>query len=195
MVNTFVDSLRNVNDWGLSDVMLPFLLIFTIMFAILQKTNILGKEKKNFNLVVALVIGLSVVIPHVTNSYPPGADVVQMMNNALPNVSIVIVAIVMFLILIGLLGGEAKWMGGSLSGWIVILSGILVFFIFGRSAGWFETLPRWLNWLDDSQTQALIIVILIFGILIWFITKEDKPDKKGFKLFSDLGDMFGGKGK
>jgi hypothetical protein len=193
MGNTLVDGLRSLEDIGLTDVLLPFLLIFTIIFAILQKTNILGKEKKNWNIIIALVIALSVVIPHVTNSYPADGDVVDIINKSLPNVSLVIVAIVMFLILIGLLGGEAKWLGGSISGWIAILSAVLVFFIFGRAAGWFETLPDWLRWLDDSETQALVIVILIFGIIIWFITKEEKKDEKRFKLFSDIGDFFGGK--
>ncbi|MFH0978136.1 MAG: hypothetical protein V1837_02420 [Candidatus Woesearchaeota archaeon] len=190
---SFQEALQNLEDLGLSDVLLPFLLVFTIIFAVLQKTNILGKDKRNWNIIVALVISLSVVIPHVTGTYPADGDIVTIMNHSLPNVSIVIVAIVMFLILIGLLGGEAKWMGGSLSGWIVILSAILVFFIFGRSAGWFETLPNWLQWLDNSETQALIIVILVFGIIIWFITKDDKKEGPRTKFMSDIGDFFKGK--
>lgn len=191
----FTELMRTLEYWGLTDALLPFLLIFTIIFAVLQKTHILGEGRKNFNVVVALVIALSVVIPHVTNSYPADADVVEIMNNALPNVSIVLVAIIMVLILIGLLGGEARWMGGSLSGWIAIISFLIVIFIFGRSAGWFETLPRWLWWLDDPNTQALVIIILIFGIIIWFITKEDKAEKTGFlkRAMEDLGDFFKGK--
>jgi hypothetical protein len=195
MARYFVDTLRNVEEWGLTDVLLPFLLIFTIMFAILQKTNILGKEKRNWNTIIALIIALLFVIPHITNSYPAGRDLVDIINTALPNVSIVIVAIVMFLILIGLLGGEASWMGGTLSGWIAIIAAALVFIIFGRAAGWFArgTWPRWLWWLDDSQTQALIIVILVFGVIIWFITKGERKEGPRFKFLSDIGDFFKGK--
>ncbi|GAG35226.1 unnamed protein product, partial [marine sediment metagenome] len=55
--------IRVLESWGLTDVLLPFLLIFVVMFAILQKTRILGEDKKRFNMVIALVIGLMVVIP------------------------------------------------------------------------------------------------------------------------------------
>jgi hypothetical protein len=191
----FTQFIQTLENYGLTDVLLPFLLIFTIIFAVLQKTHILGEGRKNFNVVVALVISLSVVIPHVTNSYPPDADVVEIMNNALPNVSIIIVAIIMVLILIGLMGGEARWMGGSLSGWIAIISFLIVIFIFGRAAGWFETLPRWLWWLDDPNTQALVVIILIFGIIIWFITSDtesEKVSKLGGAL-QKFGDFFKGK--
>ena len=49
---------------GIYDVILPFLLVFTIIFAILEKTKVLGTEtiegkrytKKNINAMVAFVI-------------------------------------------------------------------------------------------------------------------------------------------
>ena len=185
--------------WGLTDVILPFILIFTVVFAIMQKVKPLGPEghNKQFNVVIALVMGCAVVIPHVLGYYPPDADVVNIINAALPQVSIVLVAILMVLLIVGLFGGKAEWGGSTLSGWIAFLAFALVVFIFGRSAGWFEYLPTWLYWLDNPDTQAMLIVIAIFAIIIWLITKEDKPkgeagtmDKfaDGFKnLFSGTG--------
>jgi len=52
---------------GIYDVVLPFLLTFTIIFAILEKTKVLGtfgKEKdskKNLNAMVAFVMGFLVI--------------------------------------------------------------------------------------------------------------------------------------
>ena len=196
MARYFVDALRNLEEWGLSDVLLPFLLIFTILFAVLQRTNILGKNKRNWNTMVALTISLIVIVPHIMGTYPANRDPIEIINHALPNVSIVIVAIVMFLILIGLLGGDIAWPGGRISGWIAILSAALILLIFGRAAGWYERWPRWLGWMDDSQTQALVVVILVFGIIIWFITKDETKEGPKWKLFSDIGDFFrGGSGK
>ena len=43
------------------EVLLPFLLVFTVVFAILQKTSILGKGKKQIDAIVSLVVGLIVV--------------------------------------------------------------------------------------------------------------------------------------
>lgn len=42
----------------LTNVILPFLLIFVVVFAILERTELLGKGKKSANLLVALIIGI-----------------------------------------------------------------------------------------------------------------------------------------
>ena len=40
---------RILERWGVVDVLLPFLLIFTIIFADMEKSKILGEEKRNLN--------------------------------------------------------------------------------------------------------------------------------------------------
>ena len=66
---TLYDTFQNLQQMGFYDYILPFLLIFTIIFAILEKTRIFGTEpgttnepRKNINLVVALIIGLIVMV-------------------------------------------------------------------------------------------------------------------------------------
>lgn len=189
---TFTQLFRTLEYYGLSDALLPFLLIFTIIFAMLQKTRILGAGKKNFNVMVALIIAAMVVIPHITRSYPTRYDLVEILNSALPNVSILIIAIVMGLLLIGLLGGEARWMGGSLSGIIAILAFAAIIYIFGGAAGWWRNVFfRW--W--DRDVVTLVVVILVFAIVIWYITKEEEPAQQAsrFKSFlEEFGKTFGG---
>lgn len=189
----FEDFILRLDQWGVADVLLPFILIFTIVFAIMQKTEILGKDKKNINVMIALVMGLAVVFPHVLRMYPSQSDPVDIINRALPNVSIILVAIVMLLLLIGLLGGEIKWLGTSISGWIAIISLIIIVWIFARASGWQSgRLPRWLSWLDNPDTQAMIIILLVFGIIVWFITKDDTQKKSNFlgTAMENIGQMF-----
>jgi hypothetical protein len=180
----------NLEAWGFTDVLLPFILIFTIVFATLQKTKILGEGKKQYNVVVSLVMAAAAIFPHITGSYIEliGFDPVVVINQSLPQVSIILVAIIMMLLIIGVFGNEVDFAGTSLSGWIVILAFIAVLLIFGSAVGWFY-LPDWLYFLQDPEIQSLVIMILVFGIIIWFITKEDKPDQKGFlgKLFEEAG--------
>jgi len=180
---------RILDSWGLTDVMLPFLLIFVVIFALLAKTKVLGEDKKKYNLVVALVIGLLVVIPHVLDAYPEGADVVEIMNTALPQVSIIAVAVIMLLILIGLFGGESKWMGSSLSGWIAIVSFIIILIIFGGAAGWWG---NW-SWFDDFfgvETVAIIVMILVFAIIVWWITRGEAKAEQA-NVLSNIGEWVG----
>jgi len=186
-----------IDNLGVTDVLLPFVLVFTIVFAVLQKTEILGKGKKNFNVIIALAMAFAVIIPHITHRYPPGSDIVIIMNNALPNVSIILVAVIMLLLLVGIWGSGVDFAGKSVSSWIVLLSVLAVVFIFGSAAGWFGSLPRWLWWIRDPDTQALVIIILVFGIIINFITKEDKEDdqKKADSAWKDLGKVLQGSKK
>ncbi len=190
----FQDIIYRLEYYGLSDVLLPFLLIFTIVFAVMQKTQPLG-EKKQFNIIIALVLALAVVIPHVLGYYPPEGDIIKIINSALPNVSIVLVAIVMLLLIVGLFGGKAGW-GSSLSGWVAFVAFIVVVFIFANAANWFNYWPNWLSWLADSDTQALLVVIGVFALIIWFITKEPKDDSKGAvsQIGKSWAELFGGGG-
>lgn len=194
MALSFADTFLRLENMGLTDVLLPFLLVFTLVFAVLQKAKIFGQDKKNINMVISIIIGLLVVIPHITGDYPPGGDVVEIMNSAIPNVSIFIVAIVMLLIMIGVFGVNIEIAGTSLGGIVTLLSVLIIFFVFATSAGWFNmALPNWLGFLSDPDTQALIVVLLMFGIIVMFVTGggDGSSSKTGDSLtsvFKSIGD-------
>ncbi len=183
MVN-FQDMIIALESTGLSDVLLPFLLVFTIVFAALKQTRILGDERK-FHVIIAMVMAFVVVIPHVLGKYPPGKDVVVIINSALPHVSVVLIAILMVLIMLGVfgfdIGGE-----GYLPGGIFILAIVVVGIIFGNAAGWFK-LPGWLSFINEPTTRSLIIIILIFGIIISFIVRDEKAGGGLGKVFENFG--------
>ncbi len=190
-------ALQTLEHWGITDVLIPFILVFTLVFAVMQKTKILGKGKKNYNVMVALVMALAVVIPHVMGTYPPNGDVVEIINKALPNISLVGVAILMLLLIIGTFGGEVKLAGTGLAGWAVIFSIIAVAAIFLGASGVFGHRWSWFRNILNPETEALIIIILVFGIIMWFVTKEDGEDKKktkeGEKFLDSWGKVLGGK--
>ena len=193
---------QRLADWGVFDVILPFILIFAIVYAVLHKTKILGEKSKNFNVVIALVMGLSVVVPHVLYGsrcgYAQGGscprlangliDPVHVINTALPNVSIILIAVLMVLLIFGVWGSKVKLGQNSLSGIIALFAFLSVIFVFGSAAGWWY-MPNWLRWLDDPNTQALVITILVFAIVIWWITKGDKEDEE--KREDAFGKFFG----
>jgi len=179
----FQNAIYYFEQWGLTDVILPFILIFTIIFATLQKAGLFGGDSKKYDIVVALAISLLVVIPHVTGRYPPGSDVIVMINEAIPSVAIIAVAIIMFLVLIGIFGAETKW-GGWMSGLVIIFAVLAVTWIFGKAAGWWGYMPFFLS---DPDMQALIVIILVFGIIVWFVTSEDTGSSVWDKL-KDVGE-------
>src|SRR3989344_8854757 len=150
---------RISESWGLTDVMLPFLLIFVIFFAILTKVKVFGEKSSRYNLIVALVIALVFVIPHVMDRYPSNFDPVEIMNEALPNISIVIVAAIAALIIIGAFGGQVTTRPAYLTGGVVLM-GAVIYTIF----------------VYPSLSPLLLAVAIIFIITTAF----SNPQKDNF---------------
>jgi len=188
-IQNFVNVFEELNNLGVMDSLLPFLLIFTIIFAVLEKTKIIGEGKKQFNVIIALVISLMVVIPHVTDSYPPGQDAVQIINNALPNVSVVIIAVILLLLLVGVFGMEWKLAGSGVGAVAALISVGIIVYIFGSSAGWWNKMGQPFGFINDPDTQALVIIILVFGVIIFWITGGDGAVGAGGAFKNILSDI------
>ena len=187
---------RILESWGLMDALLPFLLIFTIIFAVLEKSKILGEEKRNMNSAIALIFALIVVVPHLTGNLPAGYDPVLIINSALPSVSLVVVGVIALMILIGVFGHERVTLGMSMPGWVAFFSVVTLIIIFGSAAGWWASgFDNWLESTFGSDALAVFVMIVIFGVIIAFITGGEGEREKlglGKRMFGDFGKLFGG---
>ena len=158
---------------GLFDVVLPFLLVFTIVFAIFEKTKVLGTEKidgheytkKNLNAIASFVIAFLVIA---------AKELVAIINETVAKAVIVLFFSVLFLLLIGSFHkeGEPMYLKG---GWKITFE-IIVFL---ASAGIFLDAIKtsdgrtWLQRVGDfagsgSDTLAGSVILLnsdLFSIL------------------------------
>ncbi len=178
----FVDLFEYLGDVGIQDTILPFLLVFAIIFAVLEKTMIFGTykdggttyTKKNINMLVAAVIGLMVVVPHVMHAYPPGQDIVNIMNSSLPTMAAIFIAVVLALVLMNLTT-EKEDDHSFLNKNIAVYGSLaVVIIVFGGYAGWWE--PFWDNWIG-SETMSIVVMILVLG-LVFYIISKDSPGVK-----------------
>ncbi|MBW3014556.1 hypothetical protein KY335_04945 [Candidatus Woesearchaeota archaeon] len=110
-------AMRFLVKMGLLDVVLPFLLSFVLVYALLQKTELFGKEKsgepkQRLNIVVALVASLLFV------------GLIQYTDFIMwfLFITVVIVGIIMFLLITKLFGVDVK-----LTSWIIIP--VMIFFL------------------------------------------------------------------
>lgn len=188
-MGVFQQWIFTLENLGLLDVLLPFLLVFTITFAVLQKSKILGEDSHRFNVIVSFVMAMAAIIPHVIGI---GPDVVVVINKALPNVSLLMIASMMVLLLIGVFGKDVNIAGSNLEGFVVLFSIIAVAYTFLVSSGLLAQPPAWLSWIVDPQTRSMLVAILVFGIIVWFITKEEQPLDKRKPVHETLKDLFGG---
>ncbi|MEK6899845.1 MAG: hypothetical protein AABX05_01850 [Nanoarchaeota archaeon] len=181
----FTDLAYYFQTYGVMDFLLPFILVFTIVFAVTARLS-LFKDSKQFRVVISLVLALLFVAPHVTGTYPLGYDPVEVMNRSLPSISLVSIAAVMVLLLMGIFGADFT---AAAVPWIALISLGFVVFIFGASLGLWNGPYDIFSWWSSDVTE-LIIVLLIFGLVVWFITKE--PKKQGEKgLLGNINDIVG----
>jgi len=191
----FADLASSLDRIGFVEVLLPFLLIFTVIYAILDKTKIMGEGKRNMNVAIGFIFALLVVVPHVTGNLPAGYDPVLIINAALPSVSLVVIAVLALMILIGVFAHDRILLGMTAPGWVGLFSIVVLVFIFGSAAGWWDSgVMNWLENLFGTDVVAVLIMLLVFGIIIAFVTGGGEHEKVGAleKAGINLKNLFGG---
>lgn len=175
---------------GLLDILIPFVLIFTVLFSVVKLVHIF-EDNNRAQIVISLAITLLVIVPHITGSVPPQYDVVQIINNSLPAVVLIIFILLTAMILLGFLKGKKVEFGELATGILALAAIVTVIIIYARAAGYYAgNLPYWLQWLDDPYLGALIVVILMFALITWYIVKPSDDEGFGTKIenfFNRLG--------
>ncbi|MBM3200686.1 hypothetical protein FJZ53_07130 [Candidatus Woesearchaeota archaeon] len=187
MAIDFIGGVQQLESWGLYDVMLPFLLVFVLVFAILEKIQLFGRESKKFNAIIALVIGM-LLVRGGEQSY-----LVEFINRYLPNVSAVIVVFLGFMIILGLFGVGAGAFRGGLMIFFIIIS--LIGGIWALTKATEDSnvqLPFGIELTEQDAGASVVIAIFLIIISVAFM----KPKKGGMEGFVErmgkMGDSFAG---
>lgn len=157
----------------ISEGVLPFILVFTVVFAILQKSEILGKEKKQIDAMVAMVFGL------VTITF---ARAVGIINHLLPFLAVAIIMILVFLILVALFykdnDGKDLWLYGKGVKNTMIVLAFLAVVIAGLyfTGAWDYLTLKFTEPGTNLVTNIVFIAIIIGGFLIVFYGDKSKSN-------------------
>ena len=181
--SAFRETFGFLDKIGVFDVVLPFLLIFTIVFAILEKTRVFGTEavdgknytKKNLNALASFAIAFFAVA---------SSKVVQAITQISANVVVLLFAAVSFLMLVGSFHQQADEKGFYLQGvWKTLFMLVMFVGLFGIFLNAIETDGRtWLQWIFDwlgqFSTNVSVATIVLIGFVVaamFYITKAEKP--------------------
>jgi len=163
---------------GVYDVVLPFLLVFTIVFAILEKTKILGTEKigdrdhtkKNLNAIVALAVAFLVIA---------STKLVGVINEVMANVVLLLVLALSFLLLVGVFFGSKEFTLEQHSLWMkffMVFMFIGIVLIFLNALEWLDSvLDALQNW--NAEWVISLVFLAIILLFIWFVTRDPGPTK------------------
>lgn len=179
-----------LQDFGFFRVILPFLLVFSIVYAVLIKTKVLGEEPtgtaKSAATIVALVSAFLVIV------YTP---VVTAISTLLPQASFLIIVVVLLLMVLGLFGisfGEkGPFAKKPITLYIIALIVLVLFvamigFVLGPDVPALYMFSQFLVGVIpitgeiSADTVALLVgLMIILGIVggvIYMVTKSDtKP--------------------
>lgn len=172
---------------GVYDVLLPFLLVFTLVFAMLEKTKVLGIEvikdkngkehtytRKNLNAIVAFCIGFFVVA---------SSQLVRVISEVMANVIIIVVAFVCLALTFGVFHTSEKEMAMPKQ-WknvLQVVSGTAILFIVLNALGWLDLLYGFVNQTYQTAWFASLAMLAIFVGLMYWITKTPKPPSESSK--------------
>jgi len=145
----------------------PFLLMFFIVFAILEKTKLFGEGKKQLNALTAFVISLIFV-----GAVGPKLIV----GNMILFLSVAIVIVFVFLLIWGFIFGDEKgfkvqdWMK-----WILgILGGVAVVVAVVFATGLNTQLASFFSSQSQIWTSVAFIVVIVIALALVLLSKEKK---------------------
>jgi hypothetical protein len=171
--SVLLNALITLKDLGFFDVLLPFLLFFAVIYAILAKSKIFesepGKERRDINAVVAFVIAMITT----TTSW-----VVLTLSAFLPWVGFLSIVLLGFLILGSMLyGGDITVMfskDSTLRNLAIGIVGFVVFIVMYYALGWQALLD--ILHLTDADYAIILIGIILIIVLVSIFKKGKTAD-------------------
>ncbi|MBS3127926.1 hypothetical protein J4410_02180 [Candidatus Woesearchaeota archaeon] len=180
--SALVDIVQFFDRLGVYDVILPFLLVFTLVFAILEKTKVLGTEngetKKNLNAMMAFVLGFFVIA---------SSKIVEIIFTVSSQIVVLLLLSVLFLMLAGSFAKQGEDFALN-SYWNVIFMVIMFFgivFIFlnaittKNGKTYLEVVWDWLSaYWTSSAVAAIVFIVLVIAFIYW-VTSSGKSGGGG----------------
>lgn len=171
-----IDLLENI---GLFDIVLPFLLVFTIVFAILEKTKVFGSEeidgkkypKKNLNATAAFVMAFLVIA---------SSRLVEVITTVSANTVILLLLSILFLLLIGSFfkEGEAVHLAGGWKTLFMVIMFIGIVLIFLNALGWLGDITGYFGGTNNADALgAIILLIVVIWFVAWVVRAPNKRTK------------------
>lgn len=159
MPNTLLDNMIvSVYDTGFFDYALPFMLVFAVLYGILQKINLFGKDKGKINVLFAAIVSIMIL--------PFGAELNYF--EFISKFAIILVGFVALGMMLGILGYKFNETKNS-----VIFLVISVLFI--GATNFFD-----LSSLQNMSGEIIytILIALTFGVIAWLVTGKDVVPQK-----------------
>jgi len=145
------------NNAFFTEMLLPFLLVFVVVFAILQKSKVLGEGKAQIDSLVALVVGLILI-----GVKQPREIIVGLM----PWMAVGVAVILVFLILYGFVAGDLSKASDWMKATFGILAGLFTLGVVIYVTGLGSVMGGWFSGGSGDLWPNVIMVLLVIGAMV-----------------------------
>lgn len=143
------------------DLLLPAILVFTVIFALLQKSEIFGKGKVQIDAIVSLVVALIVI------SFGKAMGIIA---NLMPVLAVTVVALLVFIIIASIAHtGKFELPGGVKTAVMVVAAIVVLIAVLYFTGGW-DYLKEILQG-KSSTTVTTILFAIIIAAAIFVVIK------------------------
>lgn len=165
------DVLAQWEQAGFFSYFLPFLLIFALVFGLLEKTKIF-KDNKSINGIIALVVGLMALQLDIVSRF---------FSEIFPRFGIGLAVILIIIILLGIFMPKENWVNSLLLGIGAVILVIILVQTAG-AVGWSSGYWWKENW---PVVAGAVFILAIIGAIV-----GGSSEKKGFSPSKFLDSMF-----
>jgi hypothetical protein len=176
MASAFREIIDFFANIGVFDVVLPFLLVFTVVFALFERTKVFGVEKidgkeytkKNLNSAAGFVIAFLVIA---------SSELVEVITKVSSQFVVLLFLIVLFLLLVGSFFKEESHGVFLEGGWkttfmVVVFIGLA--FIFLDALNLIDTVFSFLKGTDKGEIVGSVLLLGVIVLFVAYVTQEKK---------------------
>ena len=149
---------------------LPFILIFTLVFAVLQKSKILGEDKKQLDALVSFSVALLTIA---------FANAVNVIVQLIPVLAVGLVIILVFMVLWGAVAGKHEGLQNKFVMWAF---GILVLIVVAGATlyytGAIDSVEDYFDTASSSLWTNILFIVLIVGAVVAVAWSGKSSDDK-----------------
>lgn len=170
---SFGNFLYQLESLGFFSYVLPFLIIFALVFGVLSRMNLFGvQNNKKIYAIISLAVSLLALQFGVVS---------QFFSDIFPRLGIWLAVILVMFIIMGFFNPTKQWSTGLMILLGIVILGIILYQTFGLS--WYS-FGYWLpyNW---GVIVVIVIIIVAIGLII-----SSTPQSKPFKFPEFLRDAF-----
>jgi len=152
-----LDVFRSLENLGLYNVIIPLILVFVVVWGVLERVSIFGGKSRVINPIVSIVFAFLFVRSQLF---------VEVVNQFLPKVGVYLIILMGFMILLGIVGGGANWT--AVPFYIIVVLSILAVFgsVYTSLPGYMGYGVNFLEGLSLADKWALILLAILLIVVI-----------------------------